>query len=101
MARDAFLSMVRWDEMTGNWVLKNGMAVPAGVKSRAEVMAMTEEFLKMNRWDEVQSGWVSTGKQRDMSTLNSQQLRMETVRFSMMHSFDENGSQWVSKFSAK
>jgi hypothetical protein len=99
MDRDAFLSMVRWDEMTGNWVLKDGMAMPAGIKSRAEVMAMTEEFLKMHRWDETQSTWIPNVKPRDMSTLTREQVRMETVRFLMTHRYDEHNDQWVSKFS--
>ena len=102
MDRDMFLKIFRWDELNSQWVMKDGMAVPTGVKSRAEVMAMTEEFLKMNRWDDVNSEWVPTGgKPRDMSKLTRDQVQMETIRFLMTHRFDEAASEWVSKMRAR
>lgn len=98
MDRDTFLSMLRWDELAGQWVMRSGMALPKGIKSRAEVMSMVDEFLRMNRWNEQTSQWESTGgKPRDMSTLSRDQLHMETTRFLMMHRFDELAGKWVSR----
>ena len=44
MDRETFLSMMRWDEPTGMWVLKSGFEPPAGIKTRAEVMQITDIF---------------------------------------------------------
>lgn len=98
MDRDSFLATHRWDEQHSQWVLRDGMPMPQGIKSRAEVMAMTTEFLKMHRWDEARSEWVPTGgKPRDMSTLTREQVQMETLQFLRTHRFDESSGEWVSK----
>jgi hypothetical protein len=35
MDRDVFLSMHRWDEMTGMWVVKSNIELPKGIMPRA------------------------------------------------------------------
>lgn len=98
MDRDTFLKTFRWDEMSAQWVMRDGMPMPQGIKSRAEVMRMTDEFLKMHRWDDVNSEWIPTGgKPRDMSTLSRDEVQRDTIRFLMTHRFDEQAGQWVSK----
>lgn len=98
MERDAFLSMARWDSQLDNWVLKDNMPMPSGVKSRDEVKAMRDQFLSMNTWNETSAQWVPVkGAPRDMSKLTREQVKAETVAFLKMYRFDENGSQWVLK----
>jgi hypothetical protein len=96
MDRDAFLKTMRWDELTGQWVLKSGMEPPAGVLSRAEVIAMRDKFLTMHSYNEAE-GWVPLKAPRDMSKLSREQVNMETLRFLMMYRFEELTGQWVSK----
>ncbi len=98
MDRDAFLSMARWDESAGNWVLKDNMAMPEGVASRAEVKAMRDKFLSMNRWNEATSTWVPLGgAPRDMSKLTRAEVEAETIMFLKTHRFDESTSTWARK----
>ena len=98
MDRDTFLSMARWDELGGNWVLRDDMPMPAGVASRAEVAAMRDKFLSMNTWNENASQYVPVnGAPRDMSKLTRAQVKAETTRFLKTHRFDESTSQWVAK----
>ena len=97
MERDAFLALMRWDELTGMWVLKSGMEPPKGVMSRAEVIAMRDQFLRMNVYDDTVGSWVPIKAPRDMSTLTREQVNMETLRFLMMYRYDEQRNEWVSK----
>jgi hypothetical protein len=98
MDRDTFLSMARWDEATGNWVLRSDMAMPEGVPTREEIKAMRDQFLSMNRWNESTSQWVPvTGAPRDMSKLSRAQVKTETVQFLKTHRFDEMTRAWVNK----
>jgi hypothetical protein len=97
MDRDAFLAMARWDEASGYWVLKDDMAMPAGVASRAEVKAMRDKFLSMNKWDESKSAWVPMTAPRDMSKLTRAEVTAETVAFLKSHRYDESTSQYVAK----
>jgi len=97
MDRDAFLALMRWDELTGMWVLKPGMEPPKGVMSRAEVIAMRDEFLRMNRYDDTVGSWVPLKAPRDMSTLTREEVNRETLRFLMMYRYDESRNDWVSK----
>lgn len=97
MDRDAFLALMRWDELTGMWVLKSGMEPPKGVMSRAEVIAMRDQFLRMNVYDDTVGTWVPLKAARDMGTLTREQVNMETLRFLMMYRYDEQRSEWVSK----
>ena len=97
MERDAFLALMRWDELTGMWVLKSGMEPPRGVMSRAEVLAMRDQFLRMNVYDDTVGAWVPVKKPRDMSTLTREQVNMETLRFLMMYRYDEQRNEWISK----
>lgn len=97
MDRDTFLSMARYDEVVGSWVLKD-MAMPQGVPSRDEIKAMRDTFLSMNTWNNEESKWVPVaGAPRDMSKLTRAQVKAETTRFLKMHRFDESTSSWVSK----
>ena len=97
MERDTFLALMRWDELTGMWVLKSGMEPPKGVMSRAEVLAMRDQFLRMNVYDDSVGSWVPIKAPRDMSTLTREQVNMETLRFLMMYRYDEQRNEWVSK----
>jgi hypothetical protein len=98
MDRDAFLAMVRWDETTSNWVLKDNMAPPAGVASREEVKAMRDKFLSMNKWNESTAQWSPvTGAPRDMSKLSRAEVEKEAVMFLKTHRFNESTSEWVLK----
>jgi hypothetical protein len=97
MDRDAFLAMARWDETVGNWVLKDDMAMPAGVASRAEVKAMRDKFLSMNKWNESTSQWVPMTAPRDMSKLTRAEVTADTVAFLKTHRYDESTSQYVAK----
>ena len=97
MDRDTFLSMARWDESGGTWVLKDNMAMPAGVPSSEEVKAMRDTFLSMNAWSEA-NGWVPVkGGPRDMSKLTREQVKAEGVAFLKTHRFDESTSTWLAK----
>jgi len=97
MDRDTFLATMRWDELTGQWVLKSNMEPPKGVKSRSEVLAMRDDWLRMHTFDENTGSWVTIGAARDMSKLTREQVNMETVRFLMTYRFDEAKSEWISK----
>lgn len=97
MERDTFLALMRWDELTGMWVLKSGMEPPKGVMSRAEVIAMRDQFLRMNVYDDSVGSWVPIKAPRDMSTLTREQVNMETLRFLMMYRYDEQRNEWISK----
>lgn len=97
MDRDVFLSMHRWDEMTGLWVLKSNIELPKNIMPRADVMAMVDKFLVMNRWDDQHEQWVGSGAPRDMSKLTREEVRVETIRFLMTHQWDESSGAWVSK----
>lgn len=97
MERDTFLALMRWDELTGMWVLKSGMEPPKGVMSRAEVIAMRDQFLRMNVYDDSVGTWVPVKAPRDMSTLTREQVNMETLRFLMMYRYDEQRNEWISK----
>ena len=97
MDRDSFLAMARWDDTAG-WVLRDDMAMPAGVPSRAEVKAMRDKFLSMNTWDNNTSQYVPvTGAPRDMSKLTREQVQKETNQFLKMYRFDESKFDWVAK----
>ena len=39
MDRETFLSIMTWDEISGQWVLKSNMEAPTGVLSRKDVLA--------------------------------------------------------------
>jgi hypothetical protein len=97
MDRDSFLALMRWDELTGMWVLKSGMEPPKGVMSRAEVLAMRDQFLRMNVYDDTVGSWVPLKAPREMSTLTREQVNMETLRFLMMYRYDESRNEWISR----
>jgi hypothetical protein len=97
MDRDTFLALMRWDELTGMWVLKSGMEPPKGVMSRAEVIAMRDQFLRMHVYDDTVGSWVHVKAPRDMSTLTREQVNMETLRFLMMYRYDEQRSEWIAR----
>lgn len=97
MDRDSFLALMRWDELTGMWVLKSNMEPPKGVVSRADVLAMRDQFLRMNVYDDTVGSWVPVKAPRDMSTLTREQVNMETLRFLMMYRYDESRNEWISR----
>ncbi|KQW51901.1 MULTISPECIES: hypothetical protein [unclassified Roseateles] len=97
MDRDSFLALMRWDELTGMWVLKSGMEPPKGVMSRAEVLEMRDQFLRMNVYDDTVGSWVPLKAPRNMSMLTREQVNMETLRFLMMYRYDESRNEWISR----
>lgn len=98
MDRDTFLSMARWDDNLGQYVLKDNMPMPEGVASREEVKAMRDKFLSMHTWNESAGQWVPVkGAPREMSKLTREQVKTETVRFLKTHRFDETTSTFVMK----
>ena len=102
MERDAFLETHRYDEISGMWMLKEGVEPPMGVRSRAEVKQGRDQFLANNRWDAQQARWVPlTGTPRNMSTLSRATVTAETQQFSRTHEFDETSGQWIDKSTRK
>jgi hypothetical protein len=102
MERDAFLSMMRWDESTGTWVLKENMDPPKGVRSRAEVAASREQFMSKNVYDEKTGTWMpAKSGARDVSKLSRDQVKTETQWFLSTHSYDEARNEWVPKNAPK
>lgn len=97
MDRDVFLSMHRWDEMTGMWMVKSSVELPKGIMPRSEVMGKVDKFLVMNTWDDQQKQWVPGATPRDVSKLTREEVRIETTRFLMTHQWDESTGIWVSK----
>ena len=98
MDRDAFLAMARYDQTTGQWVLRDEFVMPQGVASREEIRAMRDKFLSMNRWDPVNTKWVPVeGGPRDMSKLSRAEVQAETERFLKMYRFDERSATWMSR----
>lgn len=97
MDRDVFLSMHRWDEMTGMWMVKSSVELPKGIMPRSDVMAKVDKFLVMNTWDDQHEQWVSGNAPRDMSKLTREEVRIETIRFLMTHQWDESTGAWMSK----
>jgi len=93
MDRDVFLSMHRWDEMTGMWVVKSSMELPKGIMPRAEVMAMAEKFIVTNTWNVNHGNWEPSSARK----LTAEEMRVEMNRFMMTHQFDESTGAWVSK----
>jgi hypothetical protein len=101
MERAEFVKSHRWDEATGNWVLKPGFDAPMGMKTRAQVMAERDEILRNNQWDESTGTWVPLkGKPREMSTLSREQVRKETAEFVRTHRWDEETETWMIKSAA-
>ncbi|MBT9477396.1 hypothetical protein [Polaromonas sp.] len=96
MERDEFLRTHQWDAVAENWVLKQGMEAPAGVKTRAEVKAERNEFLRNNRWNPVSGDWEPLTKgPRDVSKMSREQVRNETRQFIRTHQWDEVKGAWV------
>lgn len=101
MDTKTFLAQYRWDDQMSAYVLKSGMALPMGVVSREEVIAMRDHFLSMNRWSEAAGLWEPVnGAPRVMSKLSREQVQMETARFLMTHHYDERTNEWISKMQA-
>lgn len=97
MERDVFLSMMRWDESTGMWVLKDNMDPPQGVRSRTEVMAMRDKFMASNVYDDKTGTWTPAKSPRDMTKLTRDQVKMETQWFLSAYRYDESRNEWVPK----
>jgi hypothetical protein len=100
MERDEFLRTHNWNETSGLWTLREGVEVPAGVKSRDEVKTERDKFLRNNRWTEA-GGWAPVQTPRNTSTMSSAQLRVETKRFMATHVWDEIDGMWLDKAARK
>jgi hypothetical protein len=100
MERDEFLRSHVWSEAAGQWTLREGVDLPAGVKPRAEVKAARDEFLRNNRWTET-GGWMPTRTPRNTSTMSRTQVRADTVRFLSTHHWDESSDSWQEKAPRK
>ena len=98
MDRDAFLAIARYDTATEMWVIRDDMAMPAGVLSRMEVKAMRDKFLSMHTWDDGNSRWIPVnGAPRDMSKLTRAQVQEETARFFKTMRYDDGMSSFVQR----
>jgi hypothetical protein len=98
--RDEFIKTHRYDPISENWVLKEGVESPAGMKTRAQVKAERDEFIKTHKYDEVADAWVSL-KGAPKGTLTREQVRAETAQFVRTHTYDPVNETWVEKKAAK
>ncbi|MDO8252429.1 MAG: DUF4148 domain-containing protein, partial [Rhodoferax sp.] len=90
--RDEFVRTHRYDLTSDNWVLKESMEPPTGMKTRAEVKAERDEFLRTHRYDQTSDAWVTSETPRNMSTMTRAQVRDETRQFLRTHQWDDNSS---------
>jgi hypothetical protein len=100
MTRAQFLSMYTWDTVNDMWVMKAGMTLPEGIKSRAEVKAERDLYLSMHKYDSRNQLWVPMTTPRNMSTMTRAQVRAETAAFMRTHRWDETSSKWDLKTTA-
>ena len=98
MERGEFLKMFMWDAASETWVMRAGVGLPAGVKSRAEVKAERDAYLSANHWDDGKSRWVPIqGAPRNMSTLSREEVKAQTTAFLRTHRYDEGTSKWTER----
>ena len=98
MDRAVFLAMARWDGIAGNRVMRDDMAMPAGVASRKAVEAMRDQFLSTHTWRESETRWMPvTGQLRGMSQLTRRQVRAEAITVLKMYRLNGSTSPWVPK----
>ena len=98
-----FLQTHRWDDAAGTYVLKEGSAVPEGVKTRAQVVEERNKFLAAYTWNNAKSMWVPiAGKPRDVSgeplecTKTRAEVRSDCVAFMKTHRWDDAKGTYVS-----
>jgi hypothetical protein len=98
MERGEFLKMFMWDAASETWVMRAGVGLPAGVKSRAEVKAERDAFLSTNHWDDGKSRWTPiAGVPRNMSTMTREEVKAQTTAFLRTHRYDEANSKWTQR----
>jgi hypothetical protein len=97
-----FLKTHRWDDGTGNYVLKADVRPPEGVKSREEVRMERNKFLAANRWNDAKSMWEPIpGKPRDVAAeplscdMTRAEVRNDCKAFLKTHRFDEGTGTYV------
>ena len=98
-----FMKTHRWDDGLGTYVLKEGAAVPEGVKTRAQIVAERNKFLASNRWNDAKSMWEPIpGKPRDVASepLECKQTRAEIQKdcaaFMKTHRWDDATGTYVA-----
>jgi hypothetical protein len=97
MERGEFHKMFMWDAASEMWVMRAGVGLPAGVKSRAEVKAERDMFLSNNHWDDGKSRWTPLGPTpRNMSTMSREEVKAQTAAFMRTHQWDENTGKWIA-----
>ena len=67
MTSAQFLNMYTWDSVNDMWVMKAGMTMPEGIKSRAEVKAERDLYMSMHKYDTRNDKWVPMTTPRNMS----------------------------------
>jgi len=97
-----FMKTHVWNDGMGTYVLKQGAAVPEGVKSRADITAERNKFLASNRWDDGKGMFVPiAGKPRDVAAepLECKNVRADVQKdcnaFLKTHRWDEGASTYV------
>jgi hypothetical protein len=99
---DSFKKNFKWDEETGQWVLKAGAKPPEGIKSREEIRAERDSFMRGNRWDEVLGRWEPIkGPPRDIGKLSRAEMRKEAQAFMRTHHFDEETGSYLENAPAR
>ena len=97
MTRAQFLSMYSWDTVNDMWVMKAGMTLPEGIKSRAEVKAERDLYMSMHKYDTRSQKWVPMTTPRNMSTMSREEVKAETAHFLRTHRYDEPTSKWTER----
>lgn len=96
MERSEFLATHRWDVASDQWVLKNNVQPPQGVRPREDVKAERDAFLRAHRWDNANSVWVPVaGQPRNLGTRSRAEVRAEAIAFTRSHRWDEGDDAWV------
>ena len=98
-----FLKTHVWNDGLGTYVLKEGAAVPEGVKTRAQIVAERNKFLASNRWNDGKSAWEPiAGKPRDVSAeplecaKTRAEIQKDCTAFLKTHRWDEASGTYVA-----
>ena len=97
MNRAQFLNMYTWDSVNDMWVMKAGMTLPEGIKSRADVKAERDLYMSMHKYDTRSEKWVPMTTPRNMATMSREEVKAETANFLRTHRYDEPTSKWTAR----
>ncbi|MBS1163615.1 MAG: hypothetical protein H6R03_1511 [Burkholderiaceae bacterium] len=92
-----------WNDGLGTYVLKEGAAVPEGVKTRAQIVAERNKFLASYRWNDGKSAWEPiAGKPRDVAAepldcgKTRAEIQKDCTAFLKTHRWDEASGTYVA-----